>query len=259
MKSLSSLKPNCLVVGASGGLGGAVAKQLDALVGPERVLRVQRRSGSAEAGDTVSGLDYYSPDSIKATAESCIEKFPSIDVLLICSGTLQPDGETKPERALRELDPTLATHLYTVNCVGPLQLLAHLSSALAPHSSVTNVSARVGSISDNRLGGWHGYRMSKAAANQGFRTASRELVRTRKSLVWSYHPGTVNTPLSRPFTSEKAREEGTKVLPAAEAAARLVGLVDKALGEARDRDGAELSKSPFHGGFFDHRWDPVEY
>ena len=133
-------------------------------------------------------------------------------------------ADAGPERALAELDPARLLHILAVNAVGPALVLKHFTPLLSREhdTQVAVLSARVGSTGDNRLGGWHGYRASKAALNQLVRTAAVELARTRpRCTCVLIHPGTVDTPLSRPF-----RKAGLEVRPPAEAARRLLDLLD---------------------------------
>ncbi len=112
------------------------------------------------------------------------------------------DGDRRPERSLRELDADWMARNFAVNAIGPALVVKHAVSRLPRdrRSVVAALSARVGSISDNRIGGWYGYRASKAALNMLVRTAAIEVARSRsKALVVALHPGTVDTPLSAPF------------------------------------------------------------
>ncbi len=164
-----------------------------------------------------------------------------MDLLLIATGVLSyPDAG--PERSLRDLDPARLARAFAVNAIGPALLFKHFAPLLSRYerSVAATLSARVGSIGDNRLGGWHGYRASKAALNQLVRTASVELSRTRPGCVCvAVHPGTVDTPLSAPFA-----KAGLAVRPPAEAAARLLDLTDRLApadtGRFLDVDGREI-------------------
>lgn len=122
--------------------------------------------------------------------------------LVICAGGLLHGGDVMPEKALREVDADALASLYQVNAVGPA-LLARHAEPLIPRDQTAcfaMLGARVGSIGDNRLGGWFGYRMAKAAAAQFVRTLSIEWRRTRPlTTALLLHPGTVDSALSRPF------------------------------------------------------------
>ncbi len=135
-------------------------------------------------------------------------------------------------------------HAYAVNAIGPALLLKHFCPLFPRQGRVVfaTLSARVGSIGDNRLGGWHSYRASKAALNQLVRTASIELHRHNPaSLCVALHPGTVATPLSAPFA-----KAGLDVGPPEVAAAALLTVLE----------GLGASDT---GGFFDHRGAAIEW
>mmetsp|Transcript_26342 Transcript_26342/g.53552 ORF Transcript_26342/g.53552 Transcript_26342/m.53552 type:complete len:156 (+) Transcript_26342:298-765(+) len=134
-----------------------------------------------------------------------------------------------PERQLSQLSQDWFLHNMQVNCMGPMLILKHFHPMLVatrssgrPFSVFASLSARVGSIEDNRLGGWYSYRVSKAAHNQLIRTAAIELTR-RGCVVVALHPGTVNTGLSVPF---QARVKPEKLFAADYAASMLLDVVD---------------------------------
>ena len=121
--------------------------------------------------------------------------------MIVATGMLH-DGGRGPERALRDLDPAALARLFAVNTIGPALVLKHFAPLLARDRPAVFalLSARVGSIADNRTGGWYGYRASKAALNMIVRSAAIELARSRpQSFCVGLHPGTVDTGLSRPF------------------------------------------------------------
>jgi len=116
-------------------------------------------------------------------------------------------GNAGPEKAMKELDPGTMAKAFAINAIGPALILKHFHNLLPRkrRSILAVLSARVGSIDDNRLGGWFSYRASKAALNQVVRTAAIEIGRTRKRANCSViHPGTVETPLTAPFAPRNA-------------------------------------------------------
>ena len=146
-------------------------------------------------------------------------------------------GDRGPEKSWRQLDPSTLTRQFAINAVGPALVMKHFLPLLPRQgrSVFACLSARVGSIGDNHLGGWYGYRASKAALNQFVRTAAVELARTRpEAICVALHPGTVATPLSQPFVAE-----GPEIVSAEVAAGRLIQVID----------GLTVSDT---GGFFDH-------
>ncbi|WP_343528368.1 SDR family NAD(P)-dependent oxidoreductase [Sphingomonas sp.] len=181
-----------VVIGASGGIGGALADALE-----EEGVTVDRYA-RAMIGD--AHVDLEDEASIAAAAAR-IAKGPAPDLVIVATGLLH-DGERGPEKALEQLDPVWLARNFAVNAIGPALVAKHLLP-LMPRTGKTifaALSARVGSISDNRMGGWYGYRASKAALNQFIRTLAIEHKRRNdRSIVVALHPGTVDTPLSRPF------------------------------------------------------------
>jgi len=129
-----------------------------------------------------------------------------VRLLVIASGFLHNE-DLKPEKTYRHLDPALMQHNFLINAMGPALVLKQFLP-LMPRQGETiyaAISARVGSISDNHLGGWHSYRASKAALNQIMRTVSIETARINpQSIGVSLHPGTADTNLSKPFQGSKA-------------------------------------------------------
>lgn len=181
-----------IVIGASGGIGGAIANALE-----EEGVTVSRFARSM----TDDGhIDLEDEASIIAAAAQ-IAGGPAPDLVIVATGLLH-DGERGPEKAIDQLDPVWLARNFAVNAIGPTLVAKHLLP-LMPRTGRTvfaALSARVGSISDNRMGGWYGYRASKAALNQLIRTLSVEHKRRNdRAIIVGLHPGTVDTPLSRPF------------------------------------------------------------
>lgn len=191
-----------LIVGARGGIGRAVAAELAARE-PD-TLRIETARSPAP-GNGVLCCDYFSPDTLDAAAAQVAERLTARDCMLtrilICTGRLHT-STGRPERRLEDLEPDAFLELMQVNALGPL-LAARAFLPLLPRkapSQLAAISARVGSIGDNRLGGWYSYRCSKAALNMGFQSLAQELRRRRPLCTATlFHPGTVATPLSAPF------------------------------------------------------------
>ncbi|WP_269714565.1 SDR family NAD(P)-dependent oxidoreductase [Caulobacter sp. NIBR2454] len=220
MTALASLpRPGrAVVVGASGGIGGAVAELIEAS-GLE-VVRLSRSAARAE-----DRIDLEDEASIAAAAARLADDDIPIRLVFIASGLLQGEGLT-PEKTFRALDPQMLAKAFQVNAIGPALAAKHFLPLLPKtgKSVFAALSARVGSIEDNRLGGWHAYRASKAALNQLIRTMAVETARLRPDAVLlALHPGTVDTGLSRPFQSGVAAE---KLFTPAYSAARLLEVID---------------------------------
>ena len=216
-----------VVVGTSGGIGRALAVRLNELGCFETVVAFAR-SGEFR-------LDLTDEASIAAAADALRQRGVQPRLVINAAGVLQGQG-CVAEKTWAQIDPKAMLQAFAVNTVGPALLVKHLLPLLpASGKSVFAVlSAKVGSIADNRLGGWFSYRASKAALNQIVRTAAVELGRKHKDAICvALHPGTVSTALSVAF-----RKAGLEVQPPASAAERLLGVIDSL--EARHS-----------GGFFD--------
>ncbi|UAJ12171.1 SDR family NAD(P)-dependent oxidoreductase [Glacieibacterium megasporae] len=176
--------PRIVVIGASGGIGTAFA---DLLRDRGEVIALSR-----------ADLDLTDPPSITAAAARI---GGPIDLVIVATGLLH-DAVGGPEKALRDLDTARLARSFAVNAIGPTLVAAAFLPLLRNDrkTAFAALSARVGSIADNRLGGWYGYRASKAALNQLLRTAAIEHARRAPlSVVAALHPGTVDTRLSAPF------------------------------------------------------------
>jgi len=223
-----------VVIGASGGVGAALQAVL-ATHGD--VLGLGRA--------TTPALDLLDEASIAAAAawlkaESASRGKP-IRLVVDATGWLHGDG-WMPEKTWRQLDAAHMAHAFAVNAIGPALLMKHLLPLLPRQGRAVfaTLSAKVGSIGDNQLGGWYSYRAAKAALNQLVRTSSIELARTHPHAVCvAVHPGTVDTGLSAPFS-----RNGLTVRPPAEAAARLLGvlsaLTPERTGRLIDHTGGDL-------------------
>ena len=188
------MKGAAVVVGASGGIGAAFEAALIEEGAYEVVHGLARSRGGAQQ------LDLRNEDSIAAAAAT-VAKGPPTRLVIVATGVLHADGHG-PEKALRDLDPAWLAQVYAVNAIGPALVAKHFLP-LMPRGERTvfaALSARVGSISDNQLGGWYGYRASKAALNMLVRNlAIEERRRNSRAIMVALHPGTVDTALSRPF------------------------------------------------------------
>lgn len=217
-----------LVIGASGGIGAALSAALEA------------------RGVTVTGLS-RSTDGLDVTDEASVEaalgKFePGYDLVFVATGALEVDGAT-PEKTIQDLTAKSMTDQFAVNCIGPSLVLKH-AVRLMPRDRQTTfaaLSARVGSIGDNRMGGWYAYRTAKAALNQMIHTGAIELSRThRESICVALHPGTVATEFTWKYLGRHP-----SVAPD-EAARNLLGVLDGL-------------KPEDTGQFFDWRGTRVEW
>ncbi|MFN3510426.1 MAG: SDR family NAD(P)-dependent oxidoreductase, partial [Tsuneonella troitsensis] len=181
-----------VVVGASGGIGRALSEALE-----KNGTEVVRLSRSAEGSGRI---DLEDEASIAQAADS-VSDGGDVDLVLVASGILAPD-EIGPEKSWRGIDPAAMARVFAVNAIGPALVAKHFVPLLPKdrRSAFAVLGARVGSIGDNRLGGWYSYRASKAALAQIVRTLSIELARTHPlATCVALHPGTVATRLSERF------------------------------------------------------------
>jgi NAD(P)-dependent dehydrogenase (short-subunit alcohol dehydrogenase family) len=188
------------VYGASGGIGRAFVK---ALSEDERCATIFAGARtSIPAADKVTGFafDLNDEDSI-ATAAKGLDEHGPVHLVIVATGVLHGE-DFGPERSWRELDPDAVAQVFALNTIGPALIAKHMLEYLPRDETgiFAALSARVGSIGDNGLGGWHSYRASKAALNMLIRNFSIELGRKRKQAICvGLHPGTVDTQLSEPF------------------------------------------------------------
>lgn len=201
-----------LVIGASGAIGRALLQHLQSDPRCALVLGVSRQSKP--------GLDLCDETSIRACAQALAAQGP-FHLVLDATGALTVNGRG-PEKRLDELDATHLLAALQLNAVGPGLLLKHVAPLMAAGQRVIwgKLSARVGSIEDNRKGGWYGYRAAKAALNMLLQTAAIELARRRPlAVVAALQPGTVQSALSQPFVGEDAMHPQ-------DAAQRLLAVLD---------------------------------
>ena len=217
-----------IVIGSTGGIGAAVVAQLQAQSQFTRVVGLSR--------STQPALDLLNEASIQACAQHIASLALPVRLVVDATGTLHGDG-MQPEKSWQQLDAVQMAHVFAINAIGPALLMKHFLPLLPKSGKAVfaSLSAKVGSIGDNRLGGWYSYRASKAALNQLVHTAAIELRRRAPEAVCVVlHPGTVATTLSSPFA-----KTGLDVQTPAESAAKLLAVVD------------ELTAAD-SGGFFNH-------
>ena len=210
-----------VVIGAGSAIGRALIERWSR-EDTHPILAVARTKEALALVDPLGAQAHicdYSEAALAALATHMQEQSVDIRRLIICNGVLQGEGY-RPERALNQLKTTAMEQVFEVNTFLPMRVLASLTSILkrsrAPRVAV--LSARVGSIGDNGLGGWYSYRGSKAALNMMLRCAALEMRRVNPAAkIMAYHPGTVDTPLSQPFQANVAPEKLFSPARAAEA------------------------------------------
>jgi NAD(P)-dependent dehydrogenase (short-subunit alcohol dehydrogenase family) len=216
---------HAVILGSSGGIGSAMVEAAEA---------------SGQFGK-ISGFarpqfDVSDEASIAAVAQSVAATENPLRFVLVATGYLH-GAQGMPEKGLKQLNPTLMAHNFQINAIGPALVMKHFLPLMARDGKAVFavVSAKVASLGDNHLGGWHSYRASKTALNMYLKNAAIEMARTRPDLVLaSLHPGTVETKLSAPFA-----KAGLDVRPTDVAANDMIGIMD----------GLTPADS---GGFFNH-------
>lgn len=196
---------NAVIVGASGGFGRALLNAV-AERGVAQIHALSRSKIDDIPDHTLTGeIDILDEASIAAAANH-VAKSGAPDLVIVTTGLLHRDG-LQPEKSFRHLSSAALAEYFAVNTIGPALIAKHFLPLLPRdrRAVFACLSARVGSISDNRLGGWYGYRASKAALNMLVKTLAIELSRTRpEAICVALHPGTVDTPLSAPFQRNAA-------------------------------------------------------
>lgn len=227
MSGLSSFAPeaNVAVIGASGGIGAAMCERLAADPAIGRVIALSRSpTAFRHAAIETKAIDIEDEASVEAAAAD-LEDTP-LDIVLVLTGILHDGDGIQPERRLSELKPAAMQKVFAINTIGPAIVAKHFLPLLKRRGKTVfaTLSARVGSIGDNRLGGWASYRASKAALNQVIRTLSIEHARRYKeSVLVALHPGTVDTRLSEPFSGRTPRD---KLFSAEQSAGYLLSVID---------------------------------
>ena len=212
-----------IVLGASGGIGHALLGALPA----DHVIALSRSGGDFDLTD-------------ERSIEAAARRVASADLILDATGALELVGAV-PEKSFDALDPWAMARQYQINAIGPALILKHFMPILDRdrRSVIASLSARVGSIGDNRLGGWVSYRAAKAGLNQIIHTAAIELARRNKQAICvALHPGTVRTPLTAKYVGRHP------AVGPQEAAANIVSVLDS------------LSVQET-GGFFDWQGDRI--
>ena len=227
-----------VVIGASGGIGSALVEALHAALPEGHILALSRSS--------VPLVDLQDEESLARAAAFIGQQIQttgrSLRLVINATGTLHKPHP--PEKSWSQLDGAAMAQVFAINTLGPALLMKHLLPLLPREGKAVfaTLSAKVGSIGDNRLGGWYSYRASKAALNQLVRTAAIELRRRHpQALCVALHPGTVDTNLSTPFA-----KTGLDVVSPATAAMRLLQVMD----------GLAAADS---GGFFNHDGNPLPW
>ena len=205
-----------IVIGATGGIGAALLARLQAQTPFTQVIGLSR--------STLPALDLLDEASIVACAGHIASLALPLRLVVDSTGALHGDG-MQPEKSWQQLDAVQMAQAFAINAIGPALMMKHFLPLLPKSGKAVfaSLSAKVGSIGDNQLGGWYSYRASKAALNQLVHTAAIELRRRApEAICVALHPGTVATALSSPFA-----KTGLDVQTPAECAAKLLTVIDR--------------------------------
>lgn len=200
-----------LIIGSSGAIGSGMYDAAANDANCSYVRGIHRNSDPA--------IDYNNLESIAVATTSLAHEEP-FHLILNCTGILHQDKVT-PEKKMGDLNIENMQTLMHTNAYGPILTIKHMLNLISPEGGIfATLSAKVGSIEDNRLGGWYSYRASKAALNMFIKTASIEIARTHPHLsLISIHPGTVRSDLSEPYGGARTGR------PAAEAASDILNVL----------------------------------
>ncbi len=236
-------KKTALLIGGAGGIGAQVLDQLVSDPGIYQVFATHHAAVcSLHPKLEWLVLDLTDESSIAACAERLIERVATLELVIGASGLLQGGG-VAPEKSMAQVRSQGLLTAYAINAAGPISLVSRCGKALrrAQAPKVCFLSAQVGSIQDNRLGGWYGYRMAKAALNMGVKNLAIEMQRWRnQACVTAIHPGTTLTELSKPFVRGRQPPPQSVQAAAQQLLALVNGLDAESSGRFLHANGTEL-------------------
>ena len=181
-----------VVIGNSGSIGSAIEKELSDQ-GFKNIIGFNRSSNPR--------LDLLNEETIAQSAQFIKDKDIPVSIVFDATGLLHDDNNM-PEKTYKNIDQIFMRKNFEINVMGPALIMKYFLPLLDKEekSIFASISAKVGSISDNRYGGWYSYRASKAALNQMIKTASIEMkMKNQNAICLAIHPGTVESKLSKPF------------------------------------------------------------
>lgn len=233
-----------VVIGASGGVGGALVELLAARDDVEAVYALSRSGRAPEGAKIAPGrIDIVDEDSVAAAAQA-VKAAGTPDLVIVATGILSDGEALQPEKTYRHQSMAKFERVFAINTFGPGLVAKHFLPLMPRQGRAVfaALSARVGSISDNGYGGWHSYRASKAALNMLVKNYAIEQARKNGDFIAvSLHPGTVDTGLSKPFQSNVPDK---KLFTPEQSAAYLLGVIDgltpEQTGKAFDWAGKEI-------------------
>lgn len=214
------------VFGGSGGIGAAIVAVLSQSGKFETVHAGVRQLPAVSHPVTRPFTFDLTDEASVSRAAQAIGADGPLDLVIVATGRLHDQGSQMPERSWRALDGAAMADMFAINTIGPALIAKHVLPLMRrdERAVFAALSARVGSIADNRLGGWHSYRASKAALNMLIRNFAIEFaLRNPRGIVVAVHPGTVDTGLSRPF--QRNVPQGSLLKPA-QSAAHILSVLD---------------------------------
>ena len=237
---VNSNPTTALIVGASQGIGLEFVRQFLESDRVDRVYATYRNPQSelltiSDSRLRCLPLDITEEAQIATIVKEIQTETAALDYVINCVGVLH-EGAMQPEKSLRQLNAEQLLHYFQVNSIGAVLLAKHVQPLLkhSDRAILATISAKIGSIGDNYLGGWYGYRASKAALNMFMRTTAIEYKRTcPRAIVVTLHPGTTDTQLSRPFQRNVPPEKLFSV-------ERTVGQLLKVLDQLQEKDSGEF-------------------
>lgn len=198
-----------IIIGASGGIGKELVKNLDNSDQVDKIYALSRNPEKSTSNKIITEkLDLSNEDSIQSTSSKLLTT-GKFDLCIIATGLLQ-DKEMTPEKNMKSLKTSSFNKSFLINTIGPALVAKYFIPLLRNDKKavLAAISARVGSISDNKIGGWYAYRASKAALNMVIKCLSIEVSRKSKNqIILGLHPGTVDTNLSKPFQKNVPKEK----------------------------------------------------
>ncbi|NEO81778.1 MULTISPECIES: SDR family NAD(P)-dependent oxidoreductase [Moorena] len=227
---------NALIIGSNGGIGLAFVKQL---LQDQRFTKIYSTYRHRDSSSELIALENNYPNRLvclsmditdelqvsEAVKQISVE-IDKLHLVINCVGLLH-DGSLQPEKSLKQINSEHLMRYFQVNSIGAVLLAKHLLPLFrhSDRSIFASISAKIGSIGDNQLGGWYGYRASKAALNMFMRTVAIEYSRkSPQTIVVTLHPGTTNTRLSKPFQKNVPAD---KLFPVERTVTQLLGVIEK--------------------------------
>ena len=217
---------NIAIIGASGGIGNALISTIENTNNVINIIHIARSNPKKNIKSNYLHLDLLEEKTIIDCSNEISATYKDLDIIINASGFLH-DEDYKPEKSYKMIDAKYLEKSFKINTFGPFLIAKHFIPLLRKDrkSIFSCISARVGSIEDNQLGGWHSYRASKSALNMLLRNLSIELKYANKyAICVGLHPGTVDTNLSKPFPKSRSHYN---VFTPKESSQHLISVINK--------------------------------